>query len=140
MNVRVGPVAAGSAAAWVAYARDVLASTDGGTIPLVESDTVDAFIAYLDEWAALATRGDPFVWEGDVDPERLEYLAHAFARIVDHLAALADERGAPGAPPEGDEFYQALVASIIDALDAHDEASQEFSEQLRDRWPGLRKD
>ena len=97
-------------------------------------------VGYLDEWTELATRGDPFLWEGEVAAERLEYLAHAFARIVDHLAALADQRGHAGAPAEGEEFYQALVASIIDALRAHDEASQEFSEQLQDRWPGLRKD
>lgn len=135
----MGPVASGSAVAWVRYARGVLDSPGDGEVPMVDPATVAEFRAYLDAWETHAAEGDPFVWEGEVDPERLEYLAHSFARIVEYLASLADHRGLASAPPEGDEFYQALVFSIIDTLARHGESTHEFSEQLRDRWPGLRR-
>lgn len=135
----MGPVASMSAVVWVRYARDVLDTPGEGEVPSVDATTVDIFRGYLDTWEQHAAAGDPFVWVGDVDPERLEYLAHSFARIVEHLARFSDHRGLAGAPVDGDEFYQALVSSIIDALDRHGESTHEFSEQLRDRWPGLRR-
>ena len=135
----MGPVAAASVVVWVRYARGVLDTPGDGEVPSVDPATVDAFRAYLDLWEEHAGTGDPFVWYGEVDPERLEYLAHSFARIVEHLARFTDHRGLAGAPVEGDEFYQALVFSIIDALDRHGESTHEFSEQLRERWPGLRR-
>lgn len=140
MEVRVGPVSAASAVAWVRYARGVLDTPGDGEVPSVDPATVDAFRDYLNLWERHAAAGDPFVWEGEVNPERLEYLAHSFARIVEHLATVAGTVGAIGAPPEGDEFYQALVLAIINTLDLYgSDATQGFSEQLRDRWPGLRR-
>lgn len=135
----MGPVAAASAVAWIHYARTILDTPGEGDIPTVEDATVLEFRSYLERWEIHAQAGDPFLWVGEVEPERLEYLAHSFARIVEHLAGLADQRGLAGAPPDGDEFYQALVFSIIDALARHGDSTHEFSEQLRDRWPGLRR-
>jgi len=139
MEVRVGPVASASVVAWVRYARRVLDRPDDGVVPTVDPATVDEFRGYLDTWEAHAVGGDPFLWIGEVEPERLEFLAHGFARIVEHLVHLADHRGVADAPADGDEFYQALVFSIIDALDRHGASTHEFSEQLRDRWPGIRR-
>jgi hypothetical protein len=137
MDVRIGPVSAASATAWVRYAEQVLASGPGGEVPAVDPDTVAEFRRYLTAWDDHAAHhGDPFVWSGTIEPERLEYLTHSFARIVDHLAAMANRHGA-AQPAEGEEFYQALVISIIDALAQEGNATGEFSEQLRDRWPGL---
>ncbi len=139
MEVRVGPVSAASVTAWVTYAHDVLdASADDDTVT-IDPVILEAFNAYLHEWGLLAQAGDPFLWVGDVEPERLEYLAHGFARIVEHLAVVADQRGLAGAPRVSEEFYQALVVSIIDTLAQHGKAPSEFSEQLRERWPGLRR-
>lgn len=138
MEVRVGPVSAASVTVWVAYAQEVLATPGEHDVLHVDAVALEAFNRYLSEWAMLARVADPFLWVGEVDPERLEYLAHSFARIVEHLAALADHRGLAGAPAEGEEFYQALVASIIGALRSEQGSASTFSEQLRDRWPGLR--
>jgi hypothetical protein len=141
MEVRVGPVSARSATAWVGYATDVLTSAVGNSdVPTVDPDIVAEFIGYLNQWEHHAAHGDPFIWTGEIEPERLEYLVHGFARIVDHLAAMADRRDEPNAPAEGDDFYQALVLSIIDALAQQGDSMGEFSEQLRDQWPGLHGD
>jgi hypothetical protein len=139
MEVRIGPVSCGSARAWVAFAREVLghegAAAEATGMP---DDVVARFLAYLDAWDDEAGHGDPFIWTGEVDPEQLEYLAHSFLRIVDHLVEAAGRPENTGMPEEGDEFYQALVSSIIDNLSRQGRAESEFSEQLRDRWPGLR--
>jgi len=137
MEVHIGPVSAASASVWVRYAEEVLATRSGGDVPAVDPDTVTEFRRYLTEWDDHAQRhGEPFVWTGTIEPERLEYLAHSFARIVEHLAAVATRQGAVQ-PAEGEEFYQALVFAIIDSLAQEGNATSEFSEQLRDRWPGL---
>jgi hypothetical protein len=140
MEVRIGPVSCGSARAWVGFARGVLAEDDGRAASAtgLPDDVVARFVAYLDAWDAEADRGDPFIWNGEVDPEQLEYLAHGFLRIVDHLVEAAGRPDGTGMPEEGDEFYQALVSSIIENLSRQGRAESEFSEQLRERWPGLR--
>jgi hypothetical protein len=140
MEVRIGPVSCGSARAWVAFAREVLGNDDGAAAKAtgLPNEVVDRFCAYLDAWDAEADQGDPFIWSGEVDPEQLEYLAHSFLRIVDHLVEAAGRPESTGMPEEGDEFYQALVSSIIDNLSRQGRSESEFSEQLRERWPGLR--
>ena len=140
MEVRIGPVPAASAVAWVGYARRVLAGATNRDDPPpgVEPDSVEEFSAYLDTWEAEAAGGDPFIWAGELEPERLEYLTHCFLRIVDHLSASASARGTVEAPPEGEAFYQALVSGIINALAAEGDSAGAYSEDLRSRWPGLR--
>jgi hypothetical protein len=141
MQVRVGPVSAGSVTAWVGYGRTVLSRARDGTdgSPTLEPAVRDLFEGFLDEWATLARHGGDVVWVADVVPEQVEFLTHAFYRLAAHLADQAERRGYPAAPPEGDEFYQALVAAIIDALGQQDRATGEFSEQLRQAWPGLKE-
>jgi hypothetical protein len=139
MEVRVGPVSCASTRAWVKFARDVLAgdrraAADATGLP---HEVVDTFLAYLNTWEAAACE-DPFIWTGEVDADQLEYLAHSFLRIVDHLVNEAGRVDATGMPEESYEFYQALVSSIIENLALQGGAESEFSEQLRDRWPGLR--
>lgn len=143
MRVQVGPVAAGSVTIWVAYARTVLAQAlahphdRGAALP---EEVIAGFEAFLDEWEDLASADTEFVWIADVEAERVEFLAHAWAGIVSDLAEQAEVRGFPLAPPEGDEFYQALVAALLDALAYEGRSMMEFSEQLRDGWPGLKAD
>jgi hypothetical protein len=140
VEVRIGPVPAASTVAWVRYARAVLAGATNHDEPLpgVEPDSVEEFSAYLDTWEAEAAGGDPFIWAGELEPERLEYLTHCFLRIVDHLSASASARGSVEAPLEGEAFYQALVSGIINALAAEGDSAGAYSEDLRSRWPGLR--
>lgn len=140
MDVHLGPVSSSSVRSWVAYATGILSGENDAMAPSVDPGAVDEFLGYLRTWDDLAATGpDTFVWEGSIEPERLEYLAHSFARIVDHLWAVAATNPALMPPPEGEDFYQALVLAIIAALEHQGDAAGEFSEQLRDSWPGLRR-
>lgn len=142
MEIRVGPVSAGSVRLWVAYARTVLGQvlTGTGTRPATLSpDVVEAFETFLDTWDDLAASGEEFVWEADVDTERVEHLAHVWFTVAAGLADQAERRGFPMAPTEGEEFYQALVAALLDGLAHEGRSLQEFAEQLKDAWPGLKE-
>lgn len=141
MQVRVGPVSAGSVTAWVAYARAVLSAAAEGRAdaPPVDAAAAEQLALYLQEWDALAATADPVVWTGEADPEQLEYLAHSFFRIAAALAEQAEARGYPVAPAEGEEFYQALVLGIITALEHESRSTAELSDQLRSTWPGLKE-
>ena len=90
--------------------------------------------------APAADGGAEVVWEHELDPEQVRYLAHAFHRIAVGLAAEAERRGFPIAPPEGDEFYQCLVLALLDALERDSEPMREFAVELRTTWPGLKAD
>jgi hypothetical protein len=142
MRVQVGPVPSGSVLIWVAYARTVLAQSlaHPGAHPPMPSEAIDAFESFLDEWDDVAGQGTEFVWIADVDPERVEYLAHVWFQVAARLASEAEVRGFPLSPPEGEEFYQALVSAILDALAYEGRSLFEFSEQLREQWPGLKGD
>jgi hypothetical protein len=134
-------VAAGSATLWVAYARTVLAqSVARPGEHQVPAELVEGFETYLDRWESLAGASDELVWEEDLDAEQVRYLAHSFHRIASGLADEAERRGYPISPPEGDEFYRALVAGFLDALDAESDTMREFAEELRATWPGLKDD
>src|SRR4051794_17526809 len=142
MLVEVGPVPSGSVTIWVAYARTVLAQALahlGSDAPLAEG-AIEAFESFLDVWEDVAAQREVFHWSADVDAERVEYLTHVWFRLAARLAGEAEQRGYPLAPPEGEPFYQALVAAILDALAYEGRSLAEFSEQLREDWPGLKGD
>jgi hypothetical protein len=141
--VEIGPVPAASVTAWVGYARkalDEVIGEPGGAGVWIPEDTVATFTSYLDQWEVAATGVDEVHWTSEVPADEAEYLTHGFFRIASNLAARAEERGYTMAPPEGDEFYKALVTSFLAALDEEGHGSQEFSEHLRSFWPGLEKD
>ena len=143
MRVQVGPIPSGGVGIWSAYARTVMAQLM--THPehddvVLDDDVIEAFDRYLAQWEDLAAEQTTFLWTTDVEPERVEFLGQAFFSIAESLARAAERRGYPISPPEGEEFYQALVKGFLDAL-AHEGRSRlEFSEQLRDEWPGLKPD
>jgi hypothetical protein len=141
MQVQVGPVPTGGVGMWIAYARTVIGqhlAHPGHLGVTLSPDVVEMFEEYLDDWEAVAENGAEFIWVTEVEPEKVEFLGRAFLTIAEALAKAAEERGYPISPPEGDEFYQALVKGFLDAL-AHEGRSRlEFSEYLRDDWPGLK--
>jgi hypothetical protein len=143
VRVQIGPIASGGVTIWIAYARTVigqiLVHPDHLGVQL-DPEVIEAFDGYLAEWEQLAGTGPEFLYVTDIEPDRVEFLGQAFLAIADSLARAAEERGYPISPTEGEEFYQALVKGFLDAL-AHEGRSRlEFSEQVRDRWPGLKPD
>jgi hypothetical protein len=137
----VGPVSSAGVGLWIAYARTViggsLARPDQALVPL-RPDVVEAFEDYLEQWEQAATYGPTFVWETDIDPERIAALGSAWFAIAERLASVAERRGYPISPPEGEEFYQALIAAVLDALEAEGGRHRELAEQMRGAWPGFK--
>jgi len=143
MRVQVGPVASGSVTLWVAYARTVLAHALARSDPAiapVPHEAIEGFETFLTAWDEIAQDSTEFLWTADLDPEQIEFLAHAWFGLATALADEAEKRGFPLSPPEGDEFYQALVRALLDGLAQEGRSLLEFSEQLRDAWPGLKED
>lgn len=147
MQVQVGPVSPESVMAWVSYARTVLAtvSTSDPTTAApttVSPDVAEGFERYLAAWEAQASRAGDFVWTADVDPEEVEFLAHTWFTLAARLTARGADGGPsrprlPERPAASEEFYQSLVAAMLDALAQEGRSLREFAEQLRDDWPGL---
>lgn len=132
----IGPVSAASAIAWLDYADGVLdelrtmAPGECFTTP----DVVEAFRAYLTSWRTAAV-GPELLWERDIPAEQVEYDVHAFQRVAEVLAARAAERGR-ASPPEGDDFYLALLQGVLSALEAEGPSSASFAKHLAEFWPG----
>lgn len=125
-----------SVLSWVAYAHGTLDRNEGE----MPDDVVQGFREMLDEWTAVAERGPKFRWVTDLPVDVIEYLVHAFFRIAQRLADEAELRGCALAPADSDEFYWALVRSLLAALSDGGGSAGEFAEHLKSFWPGLTPD
>jgi hypothetical protein len=141
MRVQVGPLPSAGVGLWIAYARTVVTRVivhpeelDGRVRP----STIEAFEGYLDQWDAVAASGPTFLWTIEITPEAVRSLGSAFLEIAEHLAQAATRRGYPIAPPEGDEFYHAMVSAFLDALSQEDGENRALADSLRESWPGLK--
>jgi hypothetical protein len=141
MRVRVGPLPSTGVALWIAYARTViggaLARPDELGLQL-DPEVVESFEDYLDQWDRASSTGATFVWETDVEPERIVALGAAWLELADRLAGAAERRGYPMSPPEGEEFYRALITGFLDALEGEGPDYAELAADLRADWPGLK--
>lgn len=142
MHVTLGPIPSPSVRAWVTDARSVLEKMaaepaepgqEGVWLP---ADVVETFLTYLAMWEKAAS-GDDFRWEGEIATEQAEYLMHAFFRLAHYLSETLEDRGYRYMSEAGDEFYRALVTSMVEALEHEGTSSSEFSQHLRSFWPGL---
>src|SRR6186997_2889879 len=134
MHVEVGPVAATSAAAWITYARTLIAGgrikgrrVDAG----IPGEVAESFGRYLDTWQAIADKGGDFKWVDEVDPEETEYLVHAFYRAAQRVTDVAVARGRTTMPEDATAFYACLVTGLLDALAAEGKSTAGFAEELR---------
>jgi hypothetical protein len=141
VRVQIGPLPAVGIDLWIAYARTVIGQVLGHPKHMavdLDPGAVEAFDRYLLVWEELADSNPQFLWVAEVEPEQVEFLGKAFLAIATALAGAAEDRGFPMAPTEGEEFYRALVNGFLEALAHAGQAQVEFSEQVRDQWPGLR--
>ena len=136
MHVHVGPIAADSASAWIAFARGVLDDRSTGG-PNLTPEVLAGFVGFLDEWEAIASSSDTFLWDTDVDTEQIEFLALALHRVASEVDESARARGYPLMPPEGAPFYRAVVNGFLDAMGAESSTLAAYAEELRSSWPAL---
>ena len=136
MRVVIGPVSVASATAWLDYADGVIdelsamAPAECFTTP----EVLAVFRGYVTSWRAEAV-GTSMVWERDIPAEQVEYHVHAFQRVAEVLAARAEQQGS-AAPPEGEDFYLALLSGVLSALEAEGPSSAAFAKHLSEFWPG----
>jgi hypothetical protein len=137
MRVVIGPVDARSAAAWLGYADRVL--DELGTLAPGECFSTPETVAILRDFVARwrTALGDDrlFLWDDDVPAERIEFAMHAFQRVVDVLARRAEVHGRT-APPEGDDFYLAVLQGVLSAMQAESGSSAAYADHLAEFWPG----
>ena len=133
MHVHVGPVPNESAQAWLAYARKLV----GDYSRQLPIQVAASFSGYLEAWADEAADGDVFVWEGEAEPEEVEYLLHAWFKLARAVVEQRELTGEPVAPPEGHLFYTTLVNALLNALRTESRATAEFVDHLAPFWPGL---
>ena len=136
MRVVIGPVSVASATAWLDYADDVigeLAAMAPGEC-FTTPEVLEVFRTYVTSWREAAV-GTEMVWERDIPAEQVEYDMHAFQRVAEVLAKRAEERG-QSAPPEGEDFYLALLHGVLAALEAEGPSSAAFAKHLSEFWPG----
>lgn len=141
MRVVVGPVSGESARAWLDYADAVISRLDviaEGACYATDA-MVRVFEGYVRSWRRAARGADTFVWEHDLPAEEAEFHFHAFFQVATLLAEREAEFGESLSPPEGDEFYLALINGIVVALSVENDASAEFASHLAQFWPGLER-
>jgi hypothetical protein len=141
VRVRVGPLSSAGVGLWIAYARTVISRSLvrpdelGLALP---PDVVEVFESYLDTWEDVAAREPTFEWEAEVPTDQITALGSTWFLIASHLADVAQQRGYPISPPEGEEFYRALFGAFLAGLDDEGGTYAALADQLRTEWPGLK--
>ncbi|HVA44234.1 MAG TPA: response regulator [Acidimicrobiales bacterium] len=136
VEVRLGPVPSAAARAWVANTRQILGALQlrpdaiGG--PITEP-VMAMFGRFLDAWETVAQDTDVFFWTGRADPQDVQKVVEEWARIDSIDDATLAALGCDWTPPEGQAFFAALAAAVVDALADHEE-TRRLAERLGGDW------
>jgi len=137
MWVRIGPVSAASALAWLASARhniDKLAHDEWVRAAIdVPEGVAEGFRRFLDTWTA-AAESDPFDWAADVDLEESARLALWWFNVAGFVREQGDQFGLVRAVPAAVEFYDALVGAMAEVVAAADDAHVNTADRLADKF------
>ena len=142
VDIRVGPVTSAAARAWVANTDAILRAIRAHPEVLdepVPDDVLELFETFITEWGAVAAETEVFRWAARADVARVQ-------RLVEHWAAvdrMSDEQlatlGVHWSPPEGEPFFHALTAGVLEAVTARDEMRQ-LADTLAGQWPTAAED
>ncbi len=136
VEVRLGPVPSSAAVAWVANTRQILAALQrrpdviGG--PIRES-VMAMFGRFLDVWETVAQGTEVFFWTGRANPAEVQGVVEEWARIDAMDDATVAALGCDWSPPEGQAFFAALTAAVVDAL-SDEEGTRRVAERLGGDW------
>ena len=138
VTISIGPVAATSAVAWLAYATEVLdrirASTPGTYA--VPPGVFAAISAYAAMWTESVTTSETFVWTGQEDSNVLRAIAHHWFALAQQLTQEDLAVGQTDAPAAGEPFYDALISGMLVALTVGaDSALEGEAIALQRSWP-----
>jgi CheY-like chemotaxis protein len=137
IEIRLGPVDASAARVWVNNTALIVTAVRAHPEVLdapVPDDVLDQFVTLLDTWRTLASATEDFYWTARGDALDVESLVEWWARIdrlsPDQLAKL----GVGWSPPEGEPFYRALTACVLNAMSARREM-EALVAVLKHQWP-----
>ena len=136
IQVQVGPVPQRAAQIWLDNTSRLLAAIRAHPEVFdapVPDEVLDAFEVFLETWRSLTGAAGDFKWVARVRPSEVRDLVEHWAaldRMTDEqLAAM----GVGWSPPEGTPFFEALVAGVLAALEAHAE-TQQLARTLAGQW------
>jgi hypothetical protein len=139
VRVDVGPVARGSAVAWIAWADEVCGElrNDPSTRFSCPSP-LSGVGGYLQQWKKRSdlSAGGTFRWHAELDPDHLEFLIHGLLRLDAQLAVEVEDGRRTPPPNEAREFHLVLVRDLLNALEMEGTGRAAFVDQLRCCWPG----
>jgi CheY-like chemotaxis protein len=137
VELRLGPVDANAARVWIANTATIVTALRDHPEVLSEpvpDDVLEVFDRFLDTWRTLAAATEEFYWAARAAVADVERLVDWWATIDrmsdDQLAVL----GVHWSPPEGEPFFRALTAAVIDAVSSRREM-QTLAAVLAGQWP-----
>jgi CheY-like chemotaxis protein len=136
VEIRLGPVDAAAARAWVENTSKILAAVRAHAEVLdepVPADVLEQFDRFLRLWGTLAAATDEFYWLARADVAEVERLVDCWARLDRMSDAQLQALGVHWSTPEGRLFFEALSACVLGAVSSRDEM-QALARVLAGQW------
>lgn len=137
VEVRLGPVDAAAARVWVSNTSAIIAAIRAHPEVLdepVPESVLDQFVALLETWRTLADATDDFYWTGRGDAVDVETLVDWWAKIDRLSPEQLDTLGVHWSPPEGEPFFHALTACVLNAISTRRDM-EALVAVLKHQWP-----
>jgi CheY-like chemotaxis protein len=142
VEVRVGPVSAKAARVWIPNTRKIIDAVAAHPEVLgqeIPEDVIDLFRSFIDQWDAVAASTDEFRWVARAKPNDVSRIVGYWAAVD----AMTDEQLAQldvhWSPPEGEPFFSALTAGVLEALKRHEE-TRRLAARLGEQWAAYQRD
>jgi CheY-like chemotaxis protein len=124
VELRLGPVGSGAARVWVDNTTKIVAALRAHPEVLgepVPADVLDAFDRFLETWRSLAAATDDFYWTARAEAAEVERVVDNWARIDRMSDDQLNQLGVHWSPPEGEPFFRALTACVLEAVSSRRE-------------------
>jgi DNA-binding NarL/FixJ family response regulator len=119
VELRLGPVDAAAARVWVDNTTRIVTAVRAHPQVLdepVPDELLDVFGDLLESWRELAAATEEFYWTARTEIGEIERLVEAWVRIDRMSDVQLNLLGVHWSPPEGEPFFRALTACVIEAL------------------------
>jgi DNA-binding NarL/FixJ family response regulator len=136
VELRLGPVSSAAARAWVDNTSKIVAAVRAKPEILAEpvpDEVFDVFERFLATWRALASATEDFYWAARAEVAEVERLVDSWARIDRMSDQQLETLGVHWSGPEGEPFFRALTACVIDAVSSRREM-ESLAAVLAGQW------
>jgi CheY-like chemotaxis protein len=136
VELRLGPVPSAAARVWIANTTTIVAAVRTHPEVLgepVPEEVLDVFDQFLDAWRTTAQATEDFYWVARGNANEVEWLVDWWVRIDRMSDEQLAELGVHWSPPEGEPFFRALTACVIEAVSSRREM-QALTATLASQW------